>query len=81
MGSSPTRLVIESLLVALDAFPTKEVLGAVRADELNHMIGNSIAPLATFDCFVFGHLSHSQFQPLSNITPAIPKHRDTTACH
>ena len=59
MRSPPTRLVIESFLVALNAFPTKEVLGAVGSDELNHMIGDSITALAAFDCFVFRHLVFS----------------------
>jgi hypothetical protein len=56
MRTSPTRALIESFLVPLDAFPTKEVLGAVRPNELDHVIGDSIATLATFDCFVFRHV-------------------------
>ncbi len=56
MRSSPTWFVVESFLVALNALPTKEVLGAVRSDELNHMIGDSITALAAFDCFMFRHL-------------------------
>jgi hypothetical protein len=55
MCSSPTRSVIESFLVALDTLPTDEVFGAVGSDELNHVIGQSIATFATFDCFVFRH--------------------------
>jgi hypothetical protein len=55
MSSPPTWLVIESLLMTLDALPTKEVLGAVGSDEFNYMIGHSIASLAAFDCFVFRH--------------------------
>ena len=55
MRTSPTWFVVESFLVALDALPTKEVLGAVGSDELNHMSGDSIATLAAFDCFVFRH--------------------------
>jgi hypothetical protein len=47
--------MIESFFVTLDAFPTKEVLAAVRADEFNHVIGESITTLATFDCLVFRH--------------------------
>ena len=53
MGSSPSWLVIESFLVTLDTFPTKEVLAAVGSDEFNHVIGDSITALAAFDCFVF----------------------------
>jgi hypothetical protein len=60
MRSSPTWSVIESLLVALDAFPTKEVFGAVGADELDHVIGDSITTLATFDCLAFRHLVFSR---------------------
>jgi hypothetical protein len=57
----PTRFVIESLLVAFDAFPTKEVLGAVGSDEFDHVIGYSIAAFATLDCFVFHHfISHTR---------------------
>ena len=49
--------MIESFLVTLDAFPTKEVLSAVGPDEFNNVIGYAIATLTTFDCFVFRHLS------------------------
>jgi hypothetical protein len=56
MGSPPTGAVIESFLVALDAFPTKEVFGAVRSDELDHVIGDSITTFTTFDCLMFRHL-------------------------
>jgi hypothetical protein len=55
MRAAPTGPMIESFLMTLNAFPTKEVLGAVRSDEFNHVIRHSITPLATFDCFVFGH--------------------------
>ena len=56
MGSAPAWLVIEPLLVTLDAFPTKEMFGTVWSDELNHVIGDSITTLATLDCLLFGHL-------------------------
>jgi len=53
--------VIESLLVAFDAFPTIEVLGAVGSDEFDYVIGYSIAAFATLDCFVFRHfISHTR---------------------
>jgi hypothetical protein len=55
MRASPTGTVIEPLLVALDALPTKEMFGAVRSDEFNHMVGDSITTLATLDCLLFGH--------------------------
>jgi hypothetical protein len=57
MCPSPTGFVVESFLVALDAFPTNEVFGAVGSNELNHVIGYSITTFATFDCFVFRHLA------------------------
>ena len=47
--------MIESFLVALDALPTKDVLGTVGSDELNDVIGHAIATLATFYSFVFRH--------------------------
>ena len=56
MGSAPAWLVIEPLLVSLDAFPTKEMLSAVGADEFNHVISDSITTLAALDCLLFGHL-------------------------
>jgi hypothetical protein len=56
MRSPPTGFVIESLLVAFHAFPTKKVRGAIGVDELNHVTRYAIATLATFDCFVFRHL-------------------------
>jgi|GEM_PF-2030750 hypothetical protein len=62
MRASPTRLVIEPLLVALDAFPTNKVLAAVRSDEFNHMISNSIATLATLYCLVFGHFFSQPYE-------------------
>ena len=55
MCAAPTWAMIESLLVAFDAFPTKEVLAAVWPDEFNHMISDSITTLAPLDCFVFRH--------------------------
>jgi len=55
MRAPPTRFVIESFFVTLDAVPTKKVFGAVRADEFNHVIGESITTLAPLDCFVFRH--------------------------
>jgi len=55
MRASPTGPVIESFLVALNAFPTQEVRGAVGSDEFNHVIGDSVTTLATLDCFVFRH--------------------------
>ena len=59
MCPSPTGFVVESFLVALDAFPTKEVFSAVRANELNHVVRYSITTLAAFDCLVFRHLAFS----------------------
>jgi hypothetical protein len=56
MRASPTRPSIKSLLVAFNALPTKEVFGIVRSNELNDVIGYSIATLATFDCLMFRHL-------------------------
>jgi len=55
MRAAPTRPMIESFLVTLDALPTKEVLGTVRSDEFNDVIGHAIATLATFHCVVFRH--------------------------
>jgi hypothetical protein len=56
MRSPPTGLVIKTFFVSLDAFPTKEMLATVGTDEFDHMIGDSVTALATFDCFVLGHL-------------------------
>ena len=58
MRASPTGFVIEPLFVTLDTFPAKEVLSVVGSDEFNHVIGDSVATLATFDCFVFPHLAY-----------------------
>jgi hypothetical protein len=55
MRASPAGAVIESFLVALDALPTNEMRHAIRPDEFNHVISNSITAFATFDCFVFRH--------------------------
>jgi hypothetical protein len=66
MRASPTRAVIEPLLVALYAFPTNEVRGAVRADEFDHVIGDSITALAAFDCFVFRHLVSSELSAFAH---------------
>jgi len=56
MRAPPTGPMIEPLLVTLDAFPTKEMLSAVGADEFNHVISDSITTLAALDCLLFGHL-------------------------
>jgi hypothetical protein len=41
--------VIESFLVTLNAIPTVKMLPVVRADELDHVSGYSIATLTAFD--------------------------------
>jgi hypothetical protein len=56
MGSAPAWLVIEPFLVTLDTLPTNEVRGAVRSDEFNYVISDSITTLAALDCLLFGHL-------------------------
>jgi hypothetical protein len=53
MRAAPAGLLIKALLVPLDAFPTKKMLPAVGSDEFDHVIGDPIATLATFDCLLF----------------------------
>jgi hypothetical protein len=53
--ATPARLLIESLLMPLDALPTKKVHAAVWANEFDRVIGNSIATLTTFDRLLFCH--------------------------
>jgi hypothetical protein len=55
MRAPPTGPMIEPFLVSLDAFPTKEMLSAVGANEFNHVISDSIATLAALDGFMFRH--------------------------
>lgn len=56
MRAPPTGPMIEPFLVSLNAFPTKEMLSAVGANEFNHVISDSITTLAALDCLLFGHL-------------------------
>lgn len=53
MGPPPAGFLIEPLFVAFDTIPTKEVLLIVRIDELDHVIGFTIAPFATMDFCAF----------------------------
>ena len=64
MRAAPARLVIETFLVSLNALPTKKVQRAVGPDEFDSVIGHAVAALATFDCFVFGHLLNSGYREI-----------------
>jgi len=53
MGSPPTRLLIESLLMTLNTVPAREVRTIVGAERLDHMRGFAITTLAAMNSEVF----------------------------
>ena len=66
MRPTPARLGIESFLLPFDAFPAKKMKPIVLSDRFNHMIGFTIALLATTH-HVFNYVHILQFSPrLSN---------------
>jgi len=88
MCSPPARLLIESLLVALNTVPAKKVRPIVRTDGLNHVRGFAITAFATVDCSVLdGHRlisSPIMFFCLMNAISVLinsPKCRDMKARH
>jgi hypothetical protein len=53
MGSPPTRLLIEALLMTLNTVPASEVGTIVGAERLDHMRGFAITALAPMNLEVF----------------------------
>src|SRR6059036_698611 len=76
MGPPPAGFLIEPLFVPFDTIPAKEVLLIVRIDELDHVIGFTIAPFATMNFCVF--YSHHWSSPrLHDSESAIPAFRSS----
>ena len=53
MGSPPTGLLIEALLMTLNTVPARKVRPIVRAERLDHMSGFAITTLAPMKLEVF----------------------------